>query len=115
MPMSHDLSRDDCSRLLRAGVAGRVALGTPDGPHIIPVNYAVDAGEHGNERESVLVRTTAYSLLGTYGRGCHDRAIRARSSWSSTNDARPRTTTLQPRLSSWSNWSTSKQTWASRP
>ena len=56
-----DLSRDDCARLLRSGVAGRVALGTPTGPHIVPVNYAVD-------HDSVLVRTTAYSLLGTYGR-----------------------------------------------
>ncbi|RYB92618.1 pyridoxamine 5'-phosphate oxidase family protein [Nocardioides glacieisoli] len=65
MPMSYDLSRDDCSRLLKAGVAGRVALGTPDGPHIIPVNYAVDSYDG---QESVLVRTTAYSLLGTYGR-----------------------------------------------
>jgi len=55
------LSRDDCARLLRSGVAGRVALGTPTGPHIVPVNYAVD-------HDSVLVRTTAYSLLGTYGR-----------------------------------------------
>ena len=66
MPMSYDLSRDDCSRLLRAGVAGRVAIGTPDGPHIVPVNYAVDAA--GDGTESILVRTTAYSLLGTYGR-----------------------------------------------
>ena len=66
MPLSYDLSRDDCARLLKAGVAGRVALGTPDGPHIIPVNYAVDAP--GDGTESVLVRTTAYSLLGTYGR-----------------------------------------------
>jgi nitroimidazol reductase NimA-like FMN-containing flavoprotein (pyridoxamine 5'-phosphate oxidase superfamily) len=65
MPMSYDLSRDDCSRLLKAGVAGRVALGTPDGPHIIPVNYAIDSYDG---QESVLVRTTAYSLLGTYGR-----------------------------------------------
>ena len=66
MPMSYDLSRDDCSRLLKAGVAGRVAIGTPDGPHIVPVNYAVDANGAGTE--SILVRTTAYSLLGTYGR-----------------------------------------------
>ncbi len=56
-----DLSREDCARLLGAGIAGRVALGTPTGPHIIPVNYTVD-------HDSVLVRTTAYSLLGTYGR-----------------------------------------------
>lgn len=65
MPITHDLSREDCARLLTAGVAGRVAIGTPTGPHIIPVNYAVD-GEPGHE--SVLLRTTAYSLLGTYGR-----------------------------------------------
>ena len=65
MPVTHDLSRQDCARLLTAGVAGRVALGTPDGPHIIPVNYAVDVQDR---QESILVRTTAYSLLGTYGR-----------------------------------------------
>ena len=59
---THDLSREDCARLLRACVAGRVAIGTPTGPHIVPVNYAVNG-------ESILIRTTAYSLLGTYGRG----------------------------------------------
>jgi nitroimidazol reductase NimA-like FMN-containing flavoprotein (pyridoxamine 5'-phosphate oxidase superfamily) len=63
--MTHDLSREDCARLLTAGIAGRVAIGTPNGPHIIPVNYSVDT-EPGHE--SVLIRTTAYSLLGTYGR-----------------------------------------------
>lgn len=61
MHTSHDLSRDDCARLLGAGVAGRVAIGTPQGPHIVPVNYAVDGA-------SILIRTAAYSLLGTYGR-----------------------------------------------
>ncbi len=61
MPITHDLSREDCARLLGAGLAGRVALGTPTGPHIVPVNYTVD-------HESILLRTTAYSLLGTYGR-----------------------------------------------
>ncbi len=60
MHTTHDLSREDCARLLSAGVAGRVAIGTPNGPHIVPVNYVVDA-------ESILLRTTAYSLLGTYG------------------------------------------------
>lgn len=62
MQPAHDLSREDCARLLTAGVAGRVAITTPTGPHIVPVNYASDG-------ESVLIRTTAYSLLGTYGRG----------------------------------------------
>lgn len=58
---SHDLSRDDCVRLLAAGIAGRVAVTTPTGPHIVPVNYSV-------HNESTLLRTTPYSLLGTYGR-----------------------------------------------
>ena len=57
----HDLSREDCTRLLTAGIAGRVGISTPTGPHIVPVNYAV-------HEDSILIRTTAYSLLGTYGR-----------------------------------------------
>lgn len=61
MQTVQDLSRADCARLLNAGIAGRVGLATPTGPHVIPVNYSTDG-------ESVLVRTTAYSLLGTYGR-----------------------------------------------
>ena len=65
MHTSQDLSRVDCARLLGAGLAGRVAIGTPTGPHIVPVNYVVDARPG---HESVLLRTTAYSLLGTYGR-----------------------------------------------
>ena len=60
MPMTHDLSREDCSRLLTAGVAGRVALGTPTGPHIVPVNYAVD-GEPGQSRSWSARRRTACS------------------------------------------------------
>lgn len=58
---THDLSRDECVRLLSAGIAGRVAVTTPTGPHIVPINYAV-------MHESILLRTTPYSLLGTYGR-----------------------------------------------
>jgi nitroimidazol reductase NimA-like FMN-containing flavoprotein (pyridoxamine 5'-phosphate oxidase superfamily) len=61
MQTIQDLAREDCVRLLGAGIAGRVAISTPTGPHIVPVNYSVDG-------ESVLVRTTAYSLLGTDGR-----------------------------------------------
>ena len=47
--------------MLRAGVAGRVAISTPDGPHIVPVNYSV-------VDDAIIVRTSPYSLLGTYGR-----------------------------------------------
>ena len=40
MQTVHDLSRQDCARLLNAGIAGRVAMITPTGPHIVPVNYS---------------------------------------------------------------------------
>ena len=42
-------------------MVGRVAISTPTGPHIVPVNYAV-------VDEAIIVRTSPYSLLGTYGR-----------------------------------------------
>ncbi|MFC6286310.1 pyridoxamine 5'-phosphate oxidase family protein [Nocardioides sp. GCM10027113] len=61
MPDLHELSHDECVDLLRSGVAGRVALSTPDGPHIIPVNYSV-------VDDAIIVRTSPYSMLGTYGR-----------------------------------------------
>lgn len=58
---SRELSYSECEALLRAGVVGRVALSTPSGPHIVPVNYSVvDSG--------IVLRTSAYSLLGTHGR-----------------------------------------------
>ena len=56
-----ELTRSECETLLRRGVAGRVAIATPAGPHIVPLNYSVSEG-------SVVVCTTPYSLLGTYGR-----------------------------------------------
>ena len=57
-----DLSTQECRMLLSSGVVGRVAISTPTGPHILPVNYSmVD--------EDIIVRTTPYSLLGTHGRG----------------------------------------------
>lgn len=61
MPELTDLSADECVRLLGAGIAGRVALSSPDGPHIIPVNYSVVDG-------AIVIRTSPYSVLGTYGR-----------------------------------------------
>ena len=57
-----ELSSDQCEQLLRSGVTGRVAVSSPDGPHIVPVNYSVVG-------ESIVVRTSPYSVLGTYGRG----------------------------------------------
>ncbi len=61
MPESLELDRQECERLLRAGVVGRVALSTPEGPHIVPVNYAV-------VDDTIVIRTSSYSVLGTYGR-----------------------------------------------
>ncbi|WP_049774240.1 MULTISPECIES: pyridoxamine 5'-phosphate oxidase family protein [unclassified Nocardioides] len=60
-PEAIDLSREECERLLRAGVGGRVALSSPNGPHIVPVNYSV-------VDDTIVVRTSPYSVLGTYGR-----------------------------------------------
>lgn len=65
MQTIHEFSRDRCGRLLSTGTVGRVAFSTPTGPHIIPVNYTIVG-------ESVLVRTTAHSVLGTYG---HDTMV----------------------------------------
>lgn len=61
MPDSRELSYSECEALLRAGVAGRVALSTPTGPQIFPLNYSV-------VDSTIIVRTSAYSVLGTYGR-----------------------------------------------
>ena len=61
MAQTRELSAQDCEALLRSGVAGRVALSTPTGPHIIPVNYSV-------VDDAIIIRTSPYSLLGTYGR-----------------------------------------------
>jgi nitroimidazol reductase NimA-like FMN-containing flavoprotein (pyridoxamine 5'-phosphate oxidase superfamily) len=61
MPESFELSRAECETLLRAGVAGRVAVVAPDGPHILPINYSV-------VDDAIVVRTSPYSLVGTHGR-----------------------------------------------
>ena len=62
MTLSRELAFDECVRLLRAGVVGRVAITTPDGPHIIPINYSV-------VDDAIVVATSPYSALGTYGDG----------------------------------------------
>lgn len=61
MAETRELSRRECELLLRAGVAGRVAISTPTGPHILPVNYVV-------VEDTIVFRTSPYSLLGTYAR-----------------------------------------------
>jgi uncharacterized protein len=61
MPHPRPLSYSECNALLRGGVAGRVALSAPDGPHIIPLNYSV-------VDSAIVVRTSPFSVLGTHGR-----------------------------------------------
>jgi nitroimidazol reductase NimA-like FMN-containing flavoprotein (pyridoxamine 5'-phosphate oxidase superfamily) len=58
---TRELTARECEALLRSGLAGRVAVSTPTGPHIVPVNYTI-------VDDAIIVRTSAYSLLGTYGR-----------------------------------------------
>jgi nitroimidazol reductase NimA-like FMN-containing flavoprotein (pyridoxamine 5'-phosphate oxidase superfamily) len=57
-----DLTTTECEELLRAGLVGRVAACTPNGPHIVPVNYSV-------VDDAIVLRTTPYSLLGSQARG----------------------------------------------
>ena len=61
MPETRELSVQQCEALLRIGIAGRVAISTPTGPHMVPVNYTV-------VDDAIVVRTSPYSLLGTHGR-----------------------------------------------
>ncbi len=62
--MSHlrELSRDACLELLDRTTVGRVAVSTPDGPHVLPVNHAV-------VDDTLVIRTSAYSILGVHARG----------------------------------------------
>ncbi len=55
-----ELSADECKELISAQVVGRAAICTPTGPHVVPVNFSI-------HEDSVVFRTTPYSVLGTYG------------------------------------------------
>jgi len=57
-----ELTTDECRDLLSAGLVGRVAICTPVGPHIVPVNYGV-------VDDSIVLRTSPYSVLGSHARG----------------------------------------------
>jgi nitroimidazol reductase NimA-like FMN-containing flavoprotein (pyridoxamine 5'-phosphate oxidase superfamily) len=57
-----EMSDEECRELLGAGLVGRVAISTPVGPHIVPVNYSV-------LDDTIVLRTTPYSVLGTQARG----------------------------------------------
>lgn len=55
-----ELTVEECVELLTANLVGRAAICTPTGPYVVPVNYAVQG-------DTVVFRTTPYSVLGTYG------------------------------------------------
>ena len=54
-----ELSAAECRDLLETREVGRVALCTPRGPSIMPVNYVLDG-------ESVVFRTAPYGVLGQH-------------------------------------------------
>lgn len=64
-PSSVEMTRQECLDLIAGGGVGRVALCTPAGPQIYPVNFVLDRG-------NIVFRTAAYSFFGTY---VHDRAV----------------------------------------
>ncbi|MGN6130477.1 MAG: pyridoxamine 5'-phosphate oxidase family protein [Nocardioidaceae bacterium] len=76
-----ELTTQECWELLAGEEIARVALATPVGPRIVPVNFTVHDGD-------LYFRTKPYSILGTYGRDGElaaevdliDRA--ARAGWS---------------------------------
>lgn len=55
-----ELSQEECLSRLRADAIGRVAMATPLGPRIVPVNYVV-------QDTSIVLRTSPDSELATYG------------------------------------------------
>jgi nitroimidazol reductase NimA-like FMN-containing flavoprotein (pyridoxamine 5'-phosphate oxidase superfamily) len=57
-----ELTPAECIDLLAGEVVGRVAICTPAGPRVMPVNYAL----HG---QAVVFRTAPYSELGVHGVG----------------------------------------------
>ena len=63
MNASVQLGESECRELLAGGVVGRVAMATPVGPRIVPVNYSL----HG---DAIVFRTAPYSELSTYGWNC---------------------------------------------
>jgi uncharacterized protein len=60
MSRATELTVAECRELLNGGVVGRVAMATPVGPRITPVNYAM----HG---DAIVFRTGPYTELSTYG------------------------------------------------
>ena len=62
MPALIELTSDACEHLLRRGTFGRIALSTPRGYDIVPVNYALDEA-------TVVVHTSPDGILARYADG----------------------------------------------
>ena len=60
MPALHDLDSAECQRLLRRGTFGRIVLVTPEGPEIVPVNYAA-------HDDCIVIRTAPDGVLARHG------------------------------------------------
>ncbi len=63
MPYPSELPYDTCLARLREQEVGRVAVCTPEGPRIVPVNYSVV------DDDTLVFRTTPYSGLGIHAVG----------------------------------------------
>lgn len=62
MQRSLDMSYDECRRRLASADVGRVAICTPEGPQILPVNFVLD-------EDSIVFRTAPHSILGAHADG----------------------------------------------
>ena len=62
MVESHELTAEECERLLRGGIVGRVGFTSPTGQHIVMVNYSV-------VDDAILFRTAHDSVLGRHAGG----------------------------------------------
>lgn len=62
MELLEEMPYDECRACLLEASVGRVAVCTPNGPQIVPVNYVVDD-------DAIVFRTAPYTVLGTHGRG----------------------------------------------
>ncbi|MET0838320.1 MAG: pyridoxamine 5'-phosphate oxidase family protein [Marmoricola sp.] len=58
MDEPQEMTYAECRGLLAGGIFGRVAVCTPTGPQIFPVNYSVVG-------EAVVFRTSAYGVVAT--------------------------------------------------
>lgn len=56
-----ELAEDECLELLAAKQVGRLALVDPDGPLVVPVNYALHHG-------TVFFRTSPHTAVGRHAR-----------------------------------------------